>query len=136
MENDINQIRRETTQAFLRYQTLKYNLDGIIPIQNEYHSLSFQKYCFIGKIKLEEEIYVCDAILPNFEVKNVKLEVRRNKGEWEVILKVNFFGLSLCVNHTKNNHLYFVGEPNNFNPSFKIIAKEIDLLDRIRDNMI
>lgn len=137
MENDFEQIRQDVVQSFLKYQALKYDLSNITPLQNEYHTLSFEKDCYVGETKLEETTYICDAILPNFEVKNILLEVKKINNEWTVILKVNFFGLSLCVNHTKNNHLYFLGILNNFCPKFKIIMKENDLkMEKRRDNLI
>lgn len=135
---DTNELRREATKAFLNYQSSKYDLSGIIPLQNEYHGLRFENCsCYIGEIKLKETTYICDSILPNHEVKNVILEVKRLfNDEWQVILKVNFFGLSLCVYHTKEKQYYFVGVPNNFVPQFKIIAEETNPNIHRNDNMI
>jgi len=63
------------------------------------------------------------------------LEVKNDK-EWVVILRINFFGLSLCRYHTKDHCDYLVGIPNNFTPSFKIIEREENLFGRQNDRMV
>ena len=138
MENEVYEFRDQAVYGFLKYQAAKYALNDIEPIQKEFHYILFEKYCSIGDVELKEgSTYLCNAILPNFEVKNVLLEVKKMKNEWVVILKINFFGLSLCVNHTKDSYLYFVGEPNIFCPRFKIITKETNLTTKQRrDNLI
>ncbi len=130
---NIDKFREEAIKGFLGYQSLKYDLSKITPLQTEYSRLHFRDDgCFIGDFKLEETTYVCDAILPNNEVKNVLLEVnliftRANTApKWQVILSVNFFGLRLCVHHTKEKQYYLVGVPDNFAPRFKVLCREDD----------
>ena len=137
----INEFRREATEAFLNYQDCKYDRHKIVPMQKGYNSLSFKDDgCYIGKTKLEETSYVCDAILPNYEVSNVILDVEQvlegSQFKWRVVLKVNFFGLSLCVYHTDQKRTYYVGVPNNFDPVFRIICKEDDPKIKRNDNMV
>jgi hypothetical protein len=141
MSKDVIAFRDQAVEGFLNYQALKYDRSKIVPMQEEYKSLSFKEdSCYIGEIKLEETSYVCDAILPNFEVQNVIMDVERilNGSEliWRVVLKVNFFGLCLCVYHTKQLSSYYLGKANFFKPRFKIITKEDDPKIKRKDNMI
>lgn len=137
----IDEFRQEATEAFLAYQACKYDLKKIAPLSKGYFPLSFKdENCYIGEIKLEETSYVCDAIVPNFEIPNVILEAEQilegSRFTWRVTLKINFFGLCLCVYHTSQKHLYYVGIPNNFDPVFRIIAKEDNPKIKRMDNMI
>ena len=141
MNEDVITFRDQAVEGFLKYQTLKFDRSKIVPLQEEYKSLSFKEDgCYIGEIKLEETSYICDATLPNFIVQNVVIEAEQilqgSEFQWRIVLKVNFFGLCLCVYHTKQQHSYYLGIPNFFDPSFKIIAKEDDPGIKRKDNMI
>jgi hypothetical protein len=134
---DLNDFRHEAIAGLIGYQELKYDLSKIIPLQSKYSSLSFREdVCYIGLTKLEETTYICDAALPNIELKNVQLEANKINGTWQIIMKINFFGLSLCVYHTKEKQFYFVGIPDNFTPRFKIICREDDPLLKRKDSMV
>lgn len=136
-EKGLDEFREEAIRGFLGYQSLKYDLSKIKPIQTDYAGLYFNKDgCFIGDFKLEETTYVSDAILPNTKVKNVLLAVDRSGNRWRVIMKINFFGLSLCVHHTEGEQFYLVGIPDNFAPRFKLICREDDPNFHRNDNLI
>jgi hypothetical protein len=138
VNKSINEFREQAISGFLNYQALKFDLSKITPLQDEYHRLVFKENsCSIGDIVLEETSYICDARLPNNEVKNVVLEAKRlSDGKWQVTLKVNFFGLCLCVHHTKEKQYYYVGIPDNFSPSFKVLTKEFGSGAKRNDNLI
>lgn len=137
----IDEFRQEATEAFLAYQECKYDLSKLTPLSKGYFPLSFRnENCYIGEIQLEETSYVCDAVVPNFEISNVILDAEKildgNRFIWRVVLKVNFFGLCLCVYHTSQKHSYYVGVPNNFSPVFRILSKEDNPKIKRMDNMI
>ncbi|MBP6931749.1 MAG: hypothetical protein KBD48_02515 [Candidatus Pacebacteria bacterium] len=137
IEKGLDDFRVEAVRGFLGYQSLKYDLSKITPIQIKYSRLCFKKEgCFIGDLRLEEATYISDAILPNTEVKNVLLEVDRAGNRWRVVMKINFFGLSLCVSHTEEKQFYLVGIPDNFAPRFKVICREDDPNFHRNDNLI
>jgi hypothetical protein len=140
MSKDVIAFRDQAVEGFLNYQALKYKINRE-SLQDEYYKLTIgDDSCSIGNIKLEETSYLCDAILPNFEVKNVILEAEQtydgSRFLWRVVLRVNFFGLCLCVYHTQQLPSYYMGIANFFTPRFKIICREDDPNIKRMDNMI
>lgn len=137
-EQTLDDFRHMAIEGFVKYQACKYDLSGISPLQEKRSGLVFKgNDCYIGDLQLEETTYLCDSGLPNIEVPNVLLEVVRHPVlGLQVILKVNFFGMNLVRVHTKEDHLYLVGIPNNFMPTFRVIAKRSDLKGRQKDSMV
>ncbi|MCM2338915.1 MAG: hypothetical protein NDI62_00435 [Burkholderiales bacterium] len=140
MEDDVyktEKFRSEAIRNFLSYQTIKYNLTNVATLQREFYPIVFEKEeCSIGEIQLKDgSIYLCDAIVPNSEIKNVLLEVKRIKDEWLIIMSVNFFGLKLCVHLTKEKNEYPIDGPITIKPRFKIICKADDSSLHRNDNM-
>lgn len=136
-EKLFDEYRTQVLEGFLGYQANKYNLEGIIPLQSGFDEIIFGNVCRIGNMPLEETTYLCDANLPNIMVQNVLLEITKTPDNaWLLIMKVNFFGLSLTVHHTKEHCRYLLGIPDMYTPTFKIITKEENLWGRRRDSLI
>jgi len=56
-EKNLDDFRHEAINGLIGYQSLKYNLQGIISLQDEYHCLSFREdACYLGKIKLKKQL--------------------------------------------------------------------------------
>lgn len=121
--------------SFLEYQSLKYYLTDIEPLSKEYYPIVFKKdSCFIGETEIEQHLmYLCDAELPNREVKNILLCAKKEGEELVVTIYINFLGYRWSLNYTKEENFHRLDDNVSSFPNFKLICTE-DQLDGQRRN--